>query len=488
MTAPQDNLDSFIQSWAARARARFSPMGQSLKVRVFRWWFGSQVLSASGTMTQAVALSWLVLRLTNSAILLSLVSAFSFAPYLVGGALAGSLVDRFDRRHILVATQSAFCALGLAFATLDAAGLAPVWVIFVYALATGMIATVDSPARQVFVLDLVGTERAANAVSLNEVVINSSRVLGPAVGGALLVTVGPDACFFFNALSYLPPLAVMLVLMHRRGWAPAAPSGSEHSPGHVRQGLAYAWRHPAIRSCLWFAVAGGMLFNMGTTLPLVTTRAFHAGAGDYGSLLAAFGVGALFGAALAGSVTWPSGRSVRALVLATGIEVCLAAAAPWIGLLYVGLVGAGLLSIWFISLANALVQLRSQPEFRGRVMGVWSMALPGMGPVTSLMVGGVATWGGGGLGAREAFGLSGVALVVSALLGWRSLADRGNGGGVAPAIAPDPDVPTGVGGMALPARREVPELGVPGEDERGRGLDGPHDEEGIGLLESPRRA
>jgi MFS family permease len=408
-----------------RSRARLSEAGAAMRVRSYRWWFFSQVLSSSGSMTQAVALSWLVLRMTGNAFLLALTTTAMFAPSLLGGAMAGSLVDRFDRRRLLLCTQSAFFSLGASLGALMALGQVKVWVIFAFAFANGVVNCLDAPARQLFVLDLVGPERAANAVSLNEVVVNTSRVLGPALGGILLATVGVAVCFFANAVSFLPPLAVVLTLLRRRGWSSTQAAPGQRRRGHSREGLVYAWRQPAIRSCIFFAVAGGMLFNMGNTLPLLALRAFHTGPQGYGLMMAAFGGGALFGAVLAGAGgSWPSGRRVRALVLATGMEVCLTAAAPWVGLLYLGLALAGLLSIWFIALANALVQLRSEPELRGRVMGVWTMALPGMLPITSLAVGAVATWGAGSLGAREGFGLAGVALVASALVGWRALADR----------------------------------------------------------------
>jgi MFS family permease len=194
----------------------------------------------------------------------------------------------------------------------------------------------------------------------------------------------------------------------------------------VRRGLAFAWRHPAIRYSLVMAVASGMLFNLGATLPLMATRAFHMGAGGYGALMATFGGGALFGALVAGGgPSWPSGRRVRWLAVLTGACVCATAASPWAGLLFAGLAVAGFLSIWFIALANALVQLRTEPGLRGRVMGIWTMAMPGATPLTSLLVGGVATGAGGAAGARDAFGLSGAALLLTAALAWRSLSDRG---------------------------------------------------------------
>ncbi|HET9060891.1 MAG TPA: MFS transporter [Acidimicrobiales bacterium] len=407
-------------------QSRLDALSSGLRVRSFRWWFFSQILSASGTMTQAVAQSWLLLRLTNDALLLSLLTSAIFAPSLLGGAWAGSIIDRYDRRKILLLTQGTYILLSTALGVLVATGTITVWSIFVFAFATGCVTALDSPARQIFVLDLVGTDKAANAVSMNEVVLNASRVLGPALGGALLATVGVAVCFFYNAGTFLPPIVVVLTLLHRRGWASTQAQTPVRNKGHVREGIAYVATQPALRSCVLMAIAGGMLFNMGSTMPLLATRAFHAGAGAYGALMACFGVGALFGALLAGSgPAWPSGRKVRYLGLSTGVEVLLAALSPSIWVLFAGMVMAGFLSIWFVALANTLVQLRTEPRLRGRVMGVWTMGLPGMNPVTSPLMGEIASWGGGGTGAREAFGSAGAALVLSALVGWRALADRG---------------------------------------------------------------
>jgi MFS family permease len=270
----------------------------------------------------------------------------------------------------------------------------------------------------VYVLELVGPERTASAVSLYEVVINASRVLGPAVGGALLATAGVSICFFANAATFVVPLVVLV--RHR----PSAPArrGAAPPAGGAREGMRYSLRVPPIRACLLVAVASGMLFNSGVTLPLVATEVFHLGAAGYGALLAAFGVGAIPGAlAASAGGAWPAGRRVRLLCLLTGIAVLATAAAPHVVLLFAGMVVLGFLSIWLVALANTLVQLRADPALRGRVMGVWSMALPGMFPVTGLALGAVAE----GLGPREGFALAGVALVATAAMSWRWLADRG---------------------------------------------------------------
>ncbi|MGA8016566.1 MAG: MFS transporter, partial [Candidatus Dormiibacterota bacterium] len=188
----------------------------SLRAPAFRWWFISQVLSVSGTFTQAVAISWLVLQLTGSGLALGLLGSSSMLPLLLGGPLAGALADRVDRRRLLVVTQSTFILLAGTLAVLTLSGSVRVWMLFALAFATGVVAAPDGAARQVFVLDLVGGERLTSAISLNEVVINLSRVLGPALGGVFLATLGTGACFAANAASYLPPLIVLLALGRRR--------------------------------------------------------------------------------------------------------------------------------------------------------------------------------------------------------------------------------------------------------------------------------
>ncbi len=366
-------------------------------------------------MTQAVAQSWLVVRLGGQGVALGAVTACTFAPLLLGGAWTGALVDRLDRRRLLLGTQSSFIVISSVFGLLTLLGSIRLWMVFVFAIVSGFVNAVDQPARQVYVLDLVGRERTANAIGLNEIVINASRILGPAAGGVLLVTTGVAGCLFFNAATFVLPL---LVLWHFRpgGHVPPRP----RRKGEVREGLAFAWGQPAIRSVLVMAAASGMLFNLSVSLPLVAVQVFHLGGGGYGLMMATFGVGALGGAVLAATgSSFPSGRSIRRLALLSGIVVLATALSPDIGVELGGLAVCGLCSIWFIARANALAQLRATPEMRGRVMGAWTMALPGTAPITSLMVGLVCEE----VGAREGFGLAGVALVLSAAVAWRALRD-----------------------------------------------------------------
>jgi MFS family permease len=391
----------------------------ALKIRTYAWWFATQVLSASGTMTQAVAQSWLLLQLTGSAVELGALTTATFGPVLLLSAWAGGVVDRVDHRRLLLMTQSIYLVLGATLGVLSATGAIRVWQLFAMAVLTGAVTAFDQPVRQVFVLELVGAERTGSAISLNEVVLNASRVVGPAVGGAIIATIGVTTCFFVNAATYLPPLAVLVILV-KPGTAHVA-LGRERRRGHLREGLRYVARTPIVRSTMLMAVASGMLFNLGVSVPLMATRVFHTGGGGYGALMSCFGVGAIFGAlfAAAGSA-WPSARRVRLLALLTGLAILGGAVAPRYGVLAASLVVDGFLSIWFVALANTMVQVRTAPELRGRVMGIWTMALPGMNPVTGPATGVVAEL----LGARASFASAGVAFLVTAGLGWRALSDR----------------------------------------------------------------
>ncbi|MHA6763271.1 MFS transporter [Streptacidiphilus sp. PAMC 29251] len=398
-------------------RGALSRIGGTLQRRDFRWWFGSQIASASGNATQVVAMSWVVLQTTGNAFWLSVLMVCSWGPMLLLSPWAGSRVDRHDRRLILLLTQFLLMAAGLLLSLLTGLGALSLGAILGIALFTGAVSSLDSPARQVFIVDLVGKDGLAGAVGLWEVVVNSSRVLGPAIGGALLATVGPGACFLVNGLSFLLPLYVLWRLIPA---ADAERTRPHKEPGAIRSGLRYAWRTPTVRACLPMAAAGGMLFTMGIALPVLATRTFHLGGGGYGALLSAFGLGALPGALLAAATRTPTGPRVRALAVATGGSVLLVAFSPYLVLAFAAMALAGFTSIWFIATANTLVQLRSAPEMRGRVMGLWSMALPGTVPLTGFVVSSVIET----LGARSGFACSGAAMLLAALLGWKALADR----------------------------------------------------------------
>ena len=395
-------------------------------------------------MTQSVGAAWLVLQLTGRGVDLAVLTTASLLPVLLGGAWAGAVVDRVDRRQLLLITQLAFTLFSTALFAITVTGHASFPAILIISAMSGVVSAVDGPGRQVYVLELVGRDRLVSAVSLYEVVLNASRVIGPGLGGALLALSGPAACFLVNAVSFVPPLLVLwwyrptrLATMTSTGQAEAAGVAEQtevteqteptdrsvprqREPRAVRAGLRYAWSVPEIRACLVLAAASGILFNPGVLFPLLASRAFGLSGGGYGGLVAAFGLGALPGALLAArSHGEPSGRLVVRLAIATAAAMALTAAAPD---LFVGLVGmtlSGLASIWFIASANTLVQLRAAPTMRGRVMGAWTMALPGMNPITAVLAGLLADWA----GIRIAYATAGGFILLAALSGRHALHD-----------------------------------------------------------------
>ena len=406
-------------SFSTSASGVFRRMSGALQGRSFRWWFASQITSSSGVMTQGVALSWIVLQTTGSAVWLSAVTACSFAPSFLLGPWAGALVDRSDRRRILIGTQSLLMLLAGALFILQLTGELRLPYILGISLLAGAVNSVDATARQVYVVDLVGKNAVASAVGLWEVALNASRVLGPGLGGLLLATSGAASCFGVNALTYSAPLYVLLRLTSSPRASKDADKDRRPKKGAAREGLRYALHTPLYRALLPMSMASGLIFSMGVALPPLVSRTLHFGGGGYGAMMAAFGVGGLPGALLAASSPEPTGRRVRILALFTAASVLVVAWSPVAAVALLGMVLTGMSSIWFIALANTLAQLRCDPDFRGRVMSLWGMAMTGTLPITGFLVGGVID----SAGPRFGFSVSGVCVAAATLAGWRALRD-----------------------------------------------------------------
>ena len=369
-------------------------------------------------MAQGVAVSWWMLQKTGDAVWLSALTLFTWGPTLIGGVWAGAVVDRSDRRRLLIATQSVLMGVAATLTVLAATGTLAVWNVLAASAVSGATMAVDAPARQVYVVDLVGAEGVARAVGLWEVALNASRVVGPGLGGALLAGPGgATACFGVNAGSYLAPLIVLVRMKARTEGAHA--SGRKRVRGAARDGLRYAFRSPVMRALLPMSAASGLIFGMGVALPPLVERAFHHGGGGYGAMMAAFGVGGLPGALLAAAQPEPTGRRVRWLALATAATVIGIAVSPTMVVALAVMAVLGLTSIWFIASANTLAQLRCAPDMRGRVMSLWGMAMTGTSPITGFGVAAVVQY----VGPREGFSVAGIALGLAAVAGWRALRD-----------------------------------------------------------------
>jgi len=407
---------------------------RSLRIYNYRLFFAGQVVSMSGTWMQSVAQAWLVLQLTGSSIDLGITVGLQFGPVLVIGPWAGALADRVDKRRLMLFTQSTAAAFSLVLGVVTATDLVTVWMIWLLAGLVGVTTALDMPSRQSFVYEMVGPDDLANAVGLNSVVINSSRIIGPAIGGLLIAGVGVAPCFFVNAASFVAVIAALL-LMRPAELHAGAPV--KRQPGLVRAGLRYVWSTPALRVPLvMMAVVSTLAYNFSVVLPLLAKYEYGRGGGAYGALSAAMGVGALAGSLLLASRARPSRRLLVGSSLALGIVTLALAAAPGylFGLaLLVPLGGAGVL---FISTTNSLLQLNSLGHMRGRVMALWSMVFLGSTPIGGPLTGALAN----GLGVRWAIAIGGVAACLTAAGAWLALARsrlKAEGSVQAPVCLPD---------------------------------------------------
>jgi MFS family permease len=335
---------------------------------------------------------------------------------LLFGAFGGLAADRFDKRKVLLATQTAFTVQAAVLGLLVASGSVRLLMVWSLALVYGFINVVDNPSRQSFVVEMVGPDALANAVGLNSVVVNVSRIVGPALAGILIATVGMSWAFLVNAASFAAVIAALYAMrpaeLHRR--PPVA-----RAKGQIRAGVRYAWRAWELRvPLLMMVVIGTLAYNFSVILPLYAHQVFHRGAGTYAALTVAMGIGALAGAL---TIAWRRRPSYRLLVgvsLAFGALIIAVATAPTLSVSLVLLVPMGGASVMFIATANALLQLNSSAAMRGRVMALWVMVFLGSTPIGAPLIGFLA----GHYGARVALGLGGVATLLSGM--WAGLALR----------------------------------------------------------------
>ncbi len=327
---------------AAGRRGSFRALGS----RPFRLYFAGQVASASGTFVQQTAIGWLVLRLTGSAAELGLVLAAGGVPSLLFGPWGGTVADRVDLRRLLIGTQTAYGVLAGVLWALAAAGKASVAAIIAISVAGGVVQIVDSPARQAFVGFLVMPEDLSSAVSLNGVVMNSARVVGPALAGVLILTIGTTPCFAVNALSYLAVIAALVMLRPLRTGARARRGAASG----VREGPRYA----ASRQQLWLplvmmALVGLLAFNFPVILPVLARQTFHGNGGTYGLLSTMLSIGSVAGSLGVGFIRHPRRPYLMTAALAFGAFLAATAGAPDVAVACLTLLATGAAAFSFVT-------------------------------------------------------------------------------------------------------------------------------------------
>jgi MFS family permease len=426
----------------------------SLSVPNYRRYFAGQVVSISGNWMQTVAEVWLILKLTGSGTAVGLAAALQFLPVLLAGAWGGLLADRVPKRLLLSATQVLNLVPVLAMWALTASGAVEAWMVLALIFLRGSVNAIDNPARQSFVVEMVGADRVVNAVSLNSVLVHTARIVGPATAALVIALAGVAQCFLLNALTFV----VMLVALRRMDpdeLEPAPIAG--RAPGQLRSALRHVLATPALRIPLaMMAVVGMLSFNFQVLLPLLARFTWDGTASAYAALTAAMGVGSIAGALASGARGRVSPRLLTAASAGFGVATLLAAAAPTFPLQMLALVPLGAMSVTFAAGVNSALQLAVAPELRGRVMALYSVVFVGSTPIG----GPIAGWLAETAGPRAGLVMGGVAALAAALVARRSFARAG-----VAAAAPEPGevaiAPAGAarGGCApAPAARRLTRL------------------------------
>lgn len=368
----------------------------ALKSRSYRTYLIGQSLANTGTWMQSIAQDWLVLHLTHSAFAVGVVMTLQFLPTLLFGVYGGQLADRYPRRRILLLTQTGNAALTGLLAVLTATGVVRPLHLYAFALLSGAILAVDAPTRQTFLTDVVPGGLLRGAVSLNAAVFQTTRLVGPAIAGVLMGTVGTGWVFALNTLCYAGP-TIGLLRLRPGDLNPARPVVPEH--GALRTAARYLARRPHIvRTIVLVGMVGTFGLNFPIVLTAMATQTFGGGAGTYAVFNIMLAVGSVTGALLAGTRGNPRLRLIVLAGAAFGVSQVVTAVAPGLGLFLVLLVLMGLTNLAFQAMANSSVQLWSDPRLRGRIMGIYMLVFTGGTPIGAPIIGAITSHFGARLG------------------------------------------------------------------------------------------
>lgn len=385
--------------------------------RNYRLFFFGQVVSVAGTWMQNVALAWLILTLTHSAVAIGILAAARFGPYMLFGLFGGVLADRLDNRRAVMGTQSVQLIGALGLAALSLSGVINEWEIYLLAVVAGFAQIIDTPSRQALTYQLVGRDELANAVALNSTLFNVGRIAGPAIAGLLIAGVGSGWCFAINAASFLAVLAALWMMNP----ADLFPLDRHERPKLVRglrEGARYVQNSPRVLAVIGMMTIFSILcFNFNVLLPVLAKQTLNSGPQTFGIISAAFGAGALVGALLTAAAGKASLR--RLMIGATLFTACQFALAPLrsttvdIGLLFL----TGIFFTIYTANSNTYVQLEAPDYIRGRVLGIYYYAWAGLSPIGALLTGWLCAWGGTAL----AFYVAGAAGVLMLAAGYAYL-------------------------------------------------------------------
>jgi MFS family permease len=388
---------------------------ESLRVRNFRLFFGGQLISQIGNWLTLIAQALLVLKLTDSGFALGLLAACQFGPVLVLGAWSGLVADRSDKRKLLLIVQSFAMMQSFALAIVAFSHNPPVAAIYIVAVFGGIATAFDNPARRAYVAEMVPEVNVQNAVSLNSALMTGSRVVGPALAGLLITTVGYGWTFVTDGVSYIAVIVGLLMMRTRENRPHIA---ATRGKGQVREGLRYVRTMPELWVPLvMMAMVGTFAFNFQTVMPLLIKRTLHGNDRIFTLVYSVIAVGSLFGALMAARRTSVTVRQIILSSYAFGGAMLLLAITPNVPFTYPIGILVGFCSIAFMTTSTAIVQLRADPIMRGRVLALQAIVFLGSTPIGGPILGWVCQH----YGARVGVAIGGLSAIVAGVYGMRAV-------------------------------------------------------------------
>lgn len=379
----------------SNSKTKFSNPFTALKHKNFRYYWIGMCVSTTGTWMQNIAQPWLAYKLTNSPFLLSLITALQFMPVLLFSLFAGVIIDKIPKKKILIFTQSASLLITLVLAILVLSGHIKYWHILVAATALGFVNTLDMPARQSFVVELVGKEDLMNGIALNSMMFNLSRIIGPAIAGIVMGYAGIATCFFANSLSFgavLISLFFIKPMIMKKALKAEKDEKNENIFLNILEGLKYILRHDILfATLLVMAVVGTFAPNFSVLVPVFSTRILHQNEAGFGFLMSFMGVGSFIGAMLIATLSksGPKKFILYIVPVIVGAFLIIVGYTNIYFLTAVTLALTGFFFVMFSSSANSAMQLNSSNEYLGRVMSVYSLVFAGSTPLGSLYAGAI---------------------------------------------------------------------------------------------------
>jgi len=368
---------------------------ESLRYRNFRLFWCGQLISLIGSWIQNVAQGWLVLELTNSPFLLGLVNSIGSLPVLFFSMFAGVIADRVRKRNLIIMTQTALTILAFALGILTSTGLVKIWHVLIIVFLVGVVNAFDMPARQSFVIELVGRESLMNAIALNSSIFNAARTIGPAIAGIMVSSLGVAGCFYINAISFIPVI-IGLSLINGE-FRVKREDSSTSLIEDLKLGLKYLRSNQNVFVII-LMVAINSIFGMPYTvfMPVFARDIFKVGARGLGFLMASVGIGALIGALVVASIGWyrKKGRILFVGIFSFSVFLIIFSLSKSYVLGLLMLILTGFFMIMFTATANTLVQTYVRDDMRGRVMSIYTTFFTGMAPFGSLQAGAISSrWG-----------------------------------------------------------------------------------------------